>query len=143
MSDRAAIEAIAKAPIFSGLSNRALKSISSNLKARDYLVGEEVVTEGEQGIGFFVIMSGLARVEVDGRPVKTLIAGDTFGETALFTKNHRRTATVVAETDLKTYAMTAWQLIGTVHAHPEVGIAISRQMAERLNESHERRVSAL
>ncbi len=101
------------------------------------------MTEGEQGIGFFVIMSGLARVEVDGRPVKTLIAGDTFGETALFSENHRRTATVVAETELRTYAMTAWQLIGTVHAHPEVGVAISRQMAERLNENHGPRVSTL
>ena len=62
--------------------------------------GKPLVTEGEPGLEFFVILSGTARVTRRGRKVATLGPGAAFGELALL-DDAPRNATVVAETDME------------------------------------------
>ena len=62
--------------------------------------GKALVTEGETGHEFFVILEGQAKVTRHGRKVATIGPGDAFGELALLEKAPRN-STVVAETDME------------------------------------------
>jgi MFS family permease len=66
--------------------------------------GEVVFLQGDAGDRFYVIDDGEAEVLGDGRLVRTLSAGDCFGEIALL-RNTPRTATVRARTALGLYSL--------------------------------------
>ena len=56
--------------------------------------------EGEPGDAFYLIVSGVASVRVDGAEIKRYQSGDYFGETALILRKPRN-ADVVAHTDME------------------------------------------
>jgi CRP/FNR family cyclic AMP-dependent transcriptional regulator len=86
----------AKVPIFSACSSDELLRVAKVCTFRDATAGEAVVTEGESGSEFFVILKGDARVTRGGAEVGHLTPGDFFGELALFDPAARN-ATVTAQ----------------------------------------------
>jgi CRP-like cAMP-binding protein len=123
-------------PLFAGLDRRELKAVADSLRERVFDAGEVVVAEGATGVGFFVIEAGSARVEVGGRQVRTLGAGDHFGEIALIADSPR-TATITAETELRCFGMTAWDFRATVEANPSLAWALLQTLARQLAASSE------
>src|SRR5439155_13163522 len=85
--------------LFRGLDRKYVSQIAKSAHTRSYAPGEVIVSEGEGGIGLYVISSG--EVEVyqtrDGRErqLRTMQAGEVFGQLALLTE-HPRTASVRA-----------------------------------------------
>ena len=126
-------------PLVSGLSDRDLERIASRMKERRLPEGKAVTTEGESGVGFFVIVDGKARVNVGGQDVHTLGPGDHLGEIALI-DGGRRSATVTAETDLHCYAMSAWEFRPLVQENPDMAWALVQALVKRLRsaEQHSR-----
>jgi CRP-like cAMP-binding protein len=108
-----------KVPLFSDLDNRELEEIAGSMKQRTFSSGQEIAVEGESGVGFFVIEDGEAKVTVHGDEVRRLGPGDYFGELALISQG-ARTATVTADTDLKTYGMTFWDFRPLVEDTPGI-----------------------
>ena len=102
------VQTLARVPLFSGLERRDLERIADSFKQRDYSPGDVIASEGQGGAGFFIIGEGTAKVTVHGEDRATLGPGDYFGEIALIDEG-ARTASVIAETDMKTYAMTFWE----------------------------------
>lgn len=87
-------------PFFKGLASQELDRIAARMQTRRVPAGEDVVTAGEPGDRYYVIREGTASVRLpDGSFVRTLGAGDGFGELALLFGGPR-TATVTADTDL-------------------------------------------
>ena len=83
---------------FKDLTPRTLADVANMFHAEDYLPGENVVLEGEQGDEFFMIEKGKVAVKTrraGDEPVNELGPGDYFGEVALVT-NQPRNATIVA-----------------------------------------------
>ena len=78
-----------------------------------------------------MIVAGAATVEQDGQAVRTLGAGDWFGEIAVL-GDGRRTATVRALEDLHCVGLTPWQFRPFLAEHPEIALTIGETMAERL-----------
>jgi len=62
---------------------------------------QDVVCQGEDGDGFYVIEAGEAVVTRDGQVVSHLNADDYFGELALLNEGNKRAATVTASGPLK------------------------------------------
>src|SRR3954451_23772475 len=60
-------ETLRSVPLFSGLSNRDLKDLAEVMQERTAEAGKELLSEGEGGVGFFVILDGTATVNVGGR----------------------------------------------------------------------------
>eukprot|EP00736_Rhodelphis_marinus_P008744 Rmarinus@m.27151 len=84
-----------KVPIFRGVSDACLLSLSTKLITRIYLPKEYVVVEGELGQEMYFIAHGQVEVlDKDMQRVVMLFDGDFFGERALLNPGLRRTASV-------------------------------------------------
>ncbi len=103
-----AADLLQRVPIFSGLDRKELERIATSMKQRTFEAGDNVTTEGAGGVGFFVIEDGEAKVTIGGEERRRLGPGDYFGEVALLNES-ARTATIVAETDLRCYGLTSWE----------------------------------
>ncbi len=120
-----------KVPLFSGLDDGELESLADEFNERRFSAGDSIALEGEGGLMFFVVESGEANVEVQGKAVGKLAAGDHFGEIALIDRRPR-TATVTAVSDLKTYGLPVFVFRPFVEARPQVAWKLLEAMADRL-----------
>jgi CRP-like cAMP-binding protein len=113
-------QALRQVPLFAELDNRQLKKLASRFRERTVGPGTQVTKEGEMsGVGFFVVTGGEAAVNVGGKDVKTIGAGDHFGELALVSES-ARTATVTATTELRLLEIPFWDFRDFAHANPDV-----------------------
>ena len=78
----------------------------------------------------FIVHEGRVSVRVDGREVAQLGEGEFFGEMALLT-GPRRTADVVALTDLAVIEIDKEALQPVLVAHPELATLISTRIEQR------------
>jgi CRP/FNR family transcriptional regulator, cyclic AMP receptor protein len=136
------IETLRKVSLFEGLSDRELEAVARAAKERRFDTGDTVVVEGEGGVGFFVVAEGTARVESRGQRLGTISRGGSFGEVALLDDVGRRSATVIAESPLRVYGLTAWQFTPLLEQHPSIAVKVAKMLARRLRESEERAAAA-
>jgi CRP/FNR family transcriptional regulator, cyclic AMP receptor protein len=131
-------ETLRRVALFDGLSDKELAAVANAAKERRFDTGDVVVGEGEGGVGFFVIAEGTARVESRGRRLTTLVPGASFGEVALLDEGGRRTASVVAESPLRVFGITAWQFTPLLEQHPSLAVKVAKMLARRLREAEDR-----
>jgi len=91
--DRA--RALARVPLFAGSDEAQLKAIAETAHVVAFEAGSVIVAQGEEGLGFYLILSGSVHVLRDGDEVAALGSGEFFGEVALVERTPR-TATVAA-----------------------------------------------
>jgi CRP-like cAMP-binding protein len=127
----APVELIQKVPLFADLDRKELSDLASWFKERSFSEGEEVVSEGRGGIGFFVIEQGEAGVSVHGDERASLGPGDYFGEVALIDEG-ARSATVTAKSPLRTYGLTSWEFRPLVENNASIAWKLLQTMAKRL-----------
>ena len=130
----APVELIKRVPLFADLDNRELKEIAESMKERTFRAGDTVTEEGKGGVGFFVIDDGTAKVSVGGQDVRTLGAGDYFGEIGLIA-DVDRTATITAESELRCYGMTLWDFRPLVESNASIAWKMLQVLAQRLKEA--------
>ena len=130
-------ELLRKVPLFADLGRRELEQIAGSMKERSFEQGKTLTTEGEGGVGFFVIEDGKAKVSVRGQDRGELGPGDYFGEIALITEGSR-TATITAETPVKAWGMTMWDFRPLVEANAQLSWAMLQAMAKQLRAAEER-----
>ncbi|HYW29016.1 MAG TPA: cyclic nucleotide-binding domain-containing protein [Gaiellales bacterium] len=134
-------EILGRVPLFEGLSEKELSAVAAAVKERRYDTGDAIVSEGEGGVGYFVIAEGTARVEAHGQRVGTLGPGSSFGEVALLDEGGRRTASVIAESPMRLFALTSWQFTPLLEQHPQIAIKVAKLLARRLRETEERQAA--
>ena len=131
-------EALARAPIFTGLKGGTLKSLTRAAKVRRFGPGELLVTEGEEAAAFFVLCQGQAEV-VKGlgqdreRALGNLTEGDFFGEMALF-DGFPRSASVRAVGECECVVLARWDLLALIRSNPEVALSILPVLSRRLRD---------
>jgi CRP/FNR family cyclic AMP-dependent transcriptional regulator len=130
-----AIDLLKRVPLFSDLEDRELQQIANSMKERTFSSGQQIAVEGQSGVGFFVIEDGNATVTVGGEDVRTLGPGDYFGEVALISQSPR-TATVTADTDLKTWGMTFWDFRPLVEGTPSIAWKLLQSAVKTYAPSH-------
>jgi hypothetical protein len=125
------VELLRGVPIFAPLPVPELERLAKALAPAAAGAGSAVFQQGERGDRFYVIRAGRAEVEVDGRPLRTLGSGDSFGEIALV-RDVPRTATVRALTDLDLLALERDVFVATLTHHPASAAAAGSIVAARL-----------
>jgi CRP-like cAMP-binding protein len=128
---------LSRVPLFEKLAPRELDKVAKQMKERTFAAGDTVTTEGEGGVGFFVVEDGNATVSVRGSTVGTLGPGDHFGEIALIDKGPR-SATIVADSNLRCRGMTAWEFRPLIQEHSEMAWPLLEALVARLRESEGR-----
>jgi CRP/FNR family cyclic AMP-dependent transcriptional regulator len=124
-----AADLLQRVPIFSDLDRKELERIAQSMKERTFQAGESVTTEGQSGVGFFIIESGEAKVTVGGEERRRLGPGDYFGEVALLNES-ARTASITAESDLKCYGLTSWEFRPLVETHGSIAWKLLQAMSK-------------
>ena len=94
--------------------------------------------EHMSGVGFFVITEGEASVSRDGAELARLGPGDHFGELGLIS-DRVRTATVTAESRLRTAMLTSWEFKEVVQENPEIAWKLLQHVVGLLVDAEERR----
>ena len=130
-------ELIKQVPLFSELDKRDLQGLASSMKERTFEEGDTVASEGQTGVGFFIIDEGEATISVKGEERATLGHGDYFGEVALI-DDGARTATITAKTPLKCYGITSWEFKPLVEANADLAWKMLQTMAKMLRASEQR-----
>lgn len=127
--------------LLTGLSSRQLEDVSERLKPVRFHQGEIILREGDTGEEMFFIESGRVRVARGKGPnalvLAELGAGDHFGEMALLT-GMPRTASVTALSELNLWALSQADFDDLVTAYPNLALALSRQLSQRLRTADER-----
>jgi CRP/FNR family cyclic AMP-dependent transcriptional regulator len=131
-----AAELLQQVPLFSEVDRRELEQIASSMKERTFSPGQQIAVEGESGVGFFVIQDGQATVTIGGEERRRLGPGDYFGEVALIAQSPR-TATVTADTDLKTYGMTFWDFRPLVENNASIAWRLLQGFAQQYDRAVE------
>jgi CRP/FNR family cyclic AMP-dependent transcriptional regulator len=128
------VDFLRNVPLFAGLERPELERLAGLLREHVFPAGAVITREGERGarvLAFFVIVEGTATVVAGGETKALLGPGDHFGEIGLF-YDEPRSATVSADTDLRCYALGAWDFRPFVEANPQVAWPIMETMAQRL-----------
>jgi type IV pilus assembly protein PilB len=131
-----------KIRMFSALSYEECLMMESRLKPREFAPFQTIVKEGGPGDSMFFINSG--GVEVRRRDPNTgidfllteLKAGACFGEMALLT-GKPRAATVAATEPTMCSVLEQAEFEDLVLSNPKISLALSRVLAERLEESNQ------
>ncbi len=124
-------------PLFADLDRRELQGVASSMKERTFEPGSTIATEGQTGIGFFVIAEGTAKVTQGDQERGSLGPGDYFGEIALI-DDGMRTASVTADSRLKVYGLTSWEFRPLVETNASIAWKLLQTMAKRLREAEGR-----
>jgi CRP-like cAMP-binding protein len=118
-------------PLFRGLTRDQLQTLGRSLRERTFPAGSEVISEGQAGVGFFVIEDGTATVSVGGDERRQLGPGDYFGELALI-DDQPRSATIVADSDLRCWGLTSWEFRPLVEQNASIAWSMLQTLAQRL-----------
>ncbi len=124
-----AADLLTRVPIFSDLDRKERERIAASMKQRTFKAGDAVTSEGQSGIGFFVIESGEATVTVGGDQRRRLGPGDYFGEVALLNESPR-TATITADTELRCFGLTSWEFRPLVETHSSIAWKLLQAMSK-------------
>jgi CRP/FNR family transcriptional regulator, cyclic AMP receptor protein len=128
------VAGLRKSPLLASVSDRQLKGLAHYAKVRDIAKDTVVVSRGEKGIGFYVILEGHVQVQRAGKAVARLGPGDFFGELALF-DNRPRSADVVTVEPTTVVVLSRWEFWGFAADRPALLRTILQEMARRLEQT--------
>ena len=125
------LELLQRVPLFAGLATEELEAIGAIAEEREVAAGTALTHEGRHEGYFFVIVSGIVRIERGGQTINTLHDGDFLGEIALL-DGGPRTATAVAESPCRLLVMTYQRFNQLLDSEPEVRTAVLAEVGQRL-----------
>jgi CRP-like cAMP-binding protein len=128
------LELLKHVVLFKDLSWHDLAVIDSMLHQREYLAGEVIFDEGEEGQGLFIVLSGRVKTTRQGTTRGVLLEfgpGSFFGEVALLDQSVR-TAQARAIEDTSMVTLFRAEFYSLLQTHSAIASRISFQLARML-----------
>jgi MFS family permease len=95
-----------------------VEHLASELQSATYESGDVIIQEGEPGERFYMIAEGRTRATKDGRQLREMSTGESFGEIALL-RRIPRTATVTAVSRVEVRFLVREEFLAAVTGNPE------------------------
>jgi CRP-like cAMP-binding protein len=118
-------------PLFAELDDAERADVAACARELTVEAGTTLTTEGEHAYELFVIKSGEAEVLKGGEVIRSLGAGDAFGEIGLLATG-TRTASIVATTPMKLVAIFAREFKQLEARMPQIAEDLRASMRERV-----------
>jgi CRP-like cAMP-binding protein len=128
---------LGEVPLFSHCSKRDLQTIARNTELMEFPPGARVVSQGEAGNAFYVLLDGNAVVDRNGRRVGDLHPGDYFGELAILDPAPRN-ADVVAQTPVTVARLLVKPFRQMLRDVPAMNERLLAGLARRLRDADRR-----
>jgi CRP-like cAMP-binding protein len=128
---------LAEIPMFAKCSTSQLDLVATLGEADSYGPGQDIVREGDDGGGFYVMTGGRTRVHRGGADLAELGPGDYFGELSLFDPAPR-SATVTAVDTVTCVVLSSDAFRRALDEIPAVRDALLHGMAHRIHELDQR-----
>jgi CRP/FNR family cyclic AMP-dependent transcriptional regulator len=130
------VEVLRNIPLFAKIDPAKLKLLAFTSERLQYLSGDELFHQGDDGDAAYVILEGEADILVDtpkgSMKVARLGKNDIIGEIAILC-DVPRTATVVAHGDLETLRVSKDGFFHLVTQFPQVGMEVMSALAAKLH----------
>ncbi|MSO65114.1 MAG: cyclic nucleotide-binding domain-containing protein [Alphaproteobacteria bacterium] len=140
------VELLRTIPLFANIEPSKLKLLAFTSERLTFRKGQNLCTQGEMGDAAFIIIDGEADVlvEVGGKvtPVTRVGKHSVVGEIAILC-DVPRTATVQALTDVTVLRISKELFFRLVREFPQMGLAIMRELAQRLERTTSQLTRAL
>jgi CRP/FNR family transcriptional regulator, cyclic AMP receptor protein len=140
-------EVLARVDLFSGLRKKELKDLAKYCGERTVSPGSVLLSQGEQGLGLFILTKGTVRITRANSPdgaeevLGTAGAGDVIGEMALL-DDLPRSATVTAVDDVTVLVLPFWEfriiMRRILSSDPDVGLDLLAVLSRRLRKAEQR-----
>lgn len=117
-------------PVFEHVGSSAVARLADRVEVVFAEPGAVVITEGEPGDRYYLIVEGTVAVTVGADAVGTMGAGQSFGEIALL-RDVPRSATVTCVTRVELFAVSRDDFLSTVTGHPR-SLAAATHIADDL-----------
>jgi CRP/FNR family transcriptional regulator len=140
-------DTLARVSLFSSLRKKELKEVAKSCREGQYSPGSVLITQGEKGIGLFILTKGTVRITRANSPggaeeeLGTAGAGDVIGELALL-DDMPRSATVTAVDEVTVLVLPVWEfriIMGRVlRSDPDVGLDMMAVLSRRLRKAENR-----
>lgn len=134
------LERLRSIELLSPLSDAEHQAIADAARVHFYAKGETVIRRGAAGDSMYVIARGSVSIRIPdveatngSQEIAQLKEGAVFGEMALLT-GEKRTANVVALTDVTTIEIDKYALQPVLVDHPELAATLSHRMSQRRDE---------
>ena len=136
-------DTLARVELFSGLDKKELRTLAESCQERRYKTGTRIMSQGDTGVGLYVITSGKVRITHSSsldRPEEELAtagAGDVMGEMALL-DDLPRSATITAVEDVTALVLPVWEFRTMLRSHPEIALKLLSVLSRRLRKAEQR-----
>jgi CRP/FNR family cyclic AMP-dependent transcriptional regulator len=131
---KALLEKLRSVPLFSGLKDKQLESILASGKQQAYPKDRVIVSEGEVGVAFYLVLDGAVEVRKKGRVLAKLGSGSFFGEMSLLDSS-RRSSDVVAVVPTTCLVLSSWNFQACIESNVDIAINLLKTLTQRLRES--------
>lgn len=123
-------------PLFAGLSPAQYEAITRIAVRRSFPKGETIFSEGDEGTGFYVVLTGrvkICKVSVEGKEqiLHLFGSGEPFGEVSVFTgQGFPADAVTAVDTTLLFFQRSAF--VGLIRRDPALALNMLAQLSLRL-----------
>jgi CRP/FNR family cyclic AMP-dependent transcriptional regulator len=130
-------EALAHVELFSTLTAREVQVLAQSCQERQYSAGTTIITQGDVGVGLYVLIKGKVRVTRANNPDRAeeqlgiVEAGNVLGEMALL-DDLPRSASVEALEDVEALVLPIWEFRAALRSHPDIGLKLLAVLSRRL-----------
>lgn len=129
-------DALRKVPLFADLDNKALERLENFARERTYEAGSDIVRQGDEGVGVFVILEGKAEALRDGQKLAEFGPSSFFGEMAIL-DHYRRSATVRAVEATKCLAIPRSDFLAELRGNNDLCLKLLVHMSRRVRDLDE------
>lgn len=133
------LQALSGNAMLRDLPSEAMDTLIFAGTRKTFRAGEAIFTEGSPATTCYFIAQGRASAVQQGRKINEMGAGDAFGEIALLRTGSRRTASVVADSDLLCMELEIDAFWALLAARLPLGAEIERLALRRLRDDEIRR----
>jgi CRP-like cAMP-binding protein len=123
--------------LWSGLTNQDLGLVAKYAEERDFESGQTIVSKGEPGDGFYLLLEGAVEVRSGERTLSKLGPGQFFGEMSIF-DNQPRSADVVTVERSRILFLSANSFKTLLFANPKIAFKMLQELTRRLRNTNER-----